>query len=135
MRFRVFPRVREIVDSLGTRLRVSVEACPGGPLTLIEDPHQPARVLLDAYGTELLGGYIMSARLSLPCGLPEESTAGAFAATFELSRGPDAAIVVHQAEGCRFAIPASVWDKLYAELCIVVAHGRRFDREESVRLH
>lgn len=137
MRFPLFPRIRDIVDHVGTRLRVSIDACPDGALTVIEDPARPGtpRVLLDACGTELLGGYIMSARLALSSGLPDEFTAGAFAASFHLAHDPEPAIVIRQPDGGRFAIPATFWDKLYAELCMVIAHSRRFDREPTVRLH
>lgn len=133
----MFPRIRDIVDGVGERLRVSVDAYPAGALTVIEDPGHPdaSRILLDGYGTELLGGYIMSARLALPFGLPDECTEGAFAAHFRLVCNPDPAIVITQAQGRSFTISAPFWDKLYAELCMVIAHARRLRPEAPVRLH
>lgn len=133
----MFPRIRDIVDGVGARLRVSVDAYPVGALTVIEDPVQPetSRILLDPYGTELLGGYIMSARLALPFGLPDEFSEGAFAARFRLVCDPDPAIVITQSEGRSFTISAPFWDKLYAELCMVIAHTRRLRPEPSLRLH
>lgn len=133
----MFPRIRDIIDGVGTRLRVSVDAFPAGALTVIEDPGAPAtsRILLDAYGTELLGGYIMSARLALPLGLPDEFSEGAYAARFRLVCEPEPAIVITQAEGRSFTITAPFWDKLYAELCMVTAHSRQLRPERSARLH
>lgn len=133
----MFPRIRDITDNVGSRLRVSVDAYPAGALIVLEDPAGPeqARVMLDAYGTELLGGYIMSARLALPFGLPDEYTEGSFASRFSLVCEPTPEIVIVQAEGRSFTIPAAFWDKLYAELCMVVAHTRRMTRKEVVRLH
>jgi hypothetical protein len=132
----VFPRIRDIIDGVGTRLRVSVDAFPAGALTVIEDPGAPAtsRILLDPYGTELLGGYIMSARLALPFGLPDEFSEGAFAARFQLVCEPEPAIVITQSEGRSFIISAPFWDKLYAELCMVIAHTRRLRPERFARL-
>lgn len=118
-------------------MRVSVDAYPAGALIVIEDPAEPetSRIMLDAYGTELLGGYIMSARLALPFGLPDEFSEGAFAARFRLDCEPTPSIVITQKGGRAFTIAAPFWDKLYAELCMVVAHSRRLGRAETVRLH
>jgi hypothetical protein len=133
----VFPRVRDIIDGVGTRLRVSMDAYAAGALIVIEDPAAPgaSRIVLDAYGTELLGGYIMSARLALPYDLPDEYTEGAWAARFRLVQSPEPAIVIAQDEGRTFTIAAPFWDRLYAELCMVVAHTRRLTPRESVRVH
>lgn len=133
----MFPRIRDIIDGVGARLRVSVDAYPAGALIVIEDPAGPdaSRIMLDAYGTELLSGYIMSARLALPYGLPDEFTEGAFASRFRLVCEPLPEIVITQSEGRSFTISAAFWDKLYAELCMVMAHTRRLSRKHSLRLH
>jgi hypothetical protein len=58
----VFPRIREIVDPFGLRLRVTVDAHPSGALVKLERPDVAgsSQLLLDAYGAELLSGYIMA---------------------------------------------------------------------------
>ena len=133
----VFRRIREIVDPNGSRLRVSVDVAAGHAVTMIEIPSiDPApRVVLDPYGTELLGGYIMSARLALPQGLPDEVVAGGYATRFQLVRKPRTSIRVSQGDGPVFEIPEPFWDKLYAELCMVCAHAREFGRHASTSLH
>lgn len=131
----VFPRIREIIDAFGGRLWVSLEAHPAGALVVLERPDQAGspRAMLDGYGTEVLWGYIMSARLALPHGLPDEFIDGSFPFTLGLVREPKVALVMAQQDGARLLeIPAPFWDRLFAELCIVIAHarelGRRADR-------
>jgi hypothetical protein len=133
----VFPRVRDIIDTLGARLRVSIDAHPGGALIVLEDPagSEDERIMLDPYGTELLGGYIMSARLALPSGLPDEYSEGPFSSRFQLVCEPVPRIVITQQHGRRFTIAAPFWDKLYAELCLVIAHSRSLSRALEMRLH
>ena len=131
----VFPRIREIIDAFGGRLWVSLEAHPAGALVVLERPDQAGtpRAMLDGYGTEVLWGYIMSARLALPHGLPEERVDGSFPFTLYLAHEPKVSLVMAQQDGTRMLeIPAPFWDRLFAELCIVIAHarelGRRADR-------
>jgi len=127
----VFPRVREITDALGSRLQVSVDTHASGALVSLELPDQRGRpsVRLDGYGSEVLWGYIMSARLALPGGLPEERVGGAVPSRLSLVREPRVAIVMTQADLERpFEIPATFWDRLYAELCVVNAHARALGR-------
>ncbi len=133
----MFPRVREIIHSNGERLRVSVHACSGGAVTVIEHPVRrgSGQVMLDAVGVELLGGYLMSARLALPAGLPEERMIGSLGASFQLDLEPEPCIHIRQDGGRAVEIPACFWDKLYAELCLVVAHSRERPRLEPVQLH
>ena len=82
----MFPRIREITDAFGGKLRVSVEEHPSGALVVLERPDMKdrPRILLDGYGTDILAGYIMSARLAVPHGLPDEHVDGTFGTRFEL---------------------------------------------------
>lgn len=134
----MFRRVREIVDPSGDRLRVSVGTLAGRAVTIIDLPTRgtASRIVLDAYGTELLGGYIMSARLALPHGLPDEQVAGDCHTRFELVREPASTIRITQ-NGCAAGVEIAqpFWDKLYAELCMVVAHARELGRQVSVSIH
>jgi len=133
----VFPRIREIVDGVGARLRVSMDACPTGALIVLEEPGDPRKphIILDAYGTELLGGYIMSARLALPTGLPDEEMDGSFPSTFKLVSSPEPAILILQRDGRKLRINSCFWDKLYGELCMVLAHTRDRSRQSAGLLH
>lgn len=127
----MFARAREITDSLGGRLTVSVEAQSFGASVALERPDLRGRprVSLDSYGAEVLWGYIMAARLAVPHGLADECTDGPCAMRLRLTCEPRPAIVVIQAYLERpFAIPATFWDQLYAELCLVIAHARELGR-------
>lgn len=126
-----FPRVRDITDAMGSRLRLSVEPHACGARVLLEQPDARGRprAMLDGYGAEVLAGYIMAARLSLPQGLADECIGGAFPSRLRLSHSPGVALVITQADLERpFAISATFWDRLYAELGIVVAHARELGR-------
>ncbi len=134
----VFPRIREIVDESGQRLRVSVDVDRGGALVTLELPDGPdtPRVVLDPYGAELLGGYLMSARLALPHGLPDEDVERGLARRLRLVVAPSPLIEVIQGMAASpFRIPAQYWDKLYAELCLVVAHTRDLAWRAPLRVH
>lgn len=125
------PRVRDITDAMGARLRVSIDACPSGARIVVTQPDGRDRpqAVLDGYGAEVLSGYIMSARLALPQGLTDECIGGDHPTRFRLARSPAVALIITQAGLERpFAIPATFWDRLYAELCLVVAHARALDR-------
>ena len=133
----MFPRVREITDAFGARLRISVEAHPHGAMVVFERPDRDRypQAVLDGYGTEVLCGYIMSARLALPNDLPDEQVDGPFASRFGLARGDKFALVVAQRGAAQpFEIPAPFWDRLYAELCVVIAHSRELGRRSANRL-
>ena len=128
-------RIREITDPFGMRLRISVERQPSGALIVLERhdlPNRP-RVLLDGYGGELLSGFIMAARLSLPHPLPDEHCAGSFAVRLSLTHDPKVSITVQQQHAASIDIPAPFWDKLYAELCLVIPHAREFTRSAGGR--
>lgn len=127
----MFERTREIIDALGGRLRIGIEAHPSGALVLLERPDQRGRprAVIDGYGAEVLWGYVASARLALPEALPDECVGGPFAARLRLSREPRPAVLLIQADLERpFEIPATFWDRLYAELCVVIAHARELGR-------
>lgn len=127
----MFPRIREIVDAFGGRLWVRLEAHPTGALVVLERPDQAGspRAMLDGYGTEVLWGYIMSARLAVPHGLPDECVDGSFPFTLRLVHEPKVALAIAQQHGTRrLEIPAPFWDRLFAELCVVIAHARELDR-------
>jgi len=133
----VFPRIREITDAFGARLRISVEAHPLGVLVVFDRPDRTsyASAVLDNYGAEVLCGYIMAARLALPNDLPDELVDGPFPACFALMRGENVALVMKQQNSPHdFVIPSPFWDRLYAELCVVIAHARELGRRATTRL-
>jgi hypothetical protein len=134
----VFSRVREITDPFGMMLKISVEPHPVAALVAHERLDQADRtsVLLDCYGAELLSGYIMAARLALPDALPEESCGGRFPSRLRLTQYPKVTIEIRQSDvGRLFEIPAPFWDKLYAELCMVLAHARGLSRASAALVH
>jgi len=133
----LFPRIREITDAFGGRLRVSVEEHPSGALVVLERPDLTGRprVLLDGYGVDVLSGYIMSARLSVPHELPDEHVDGMFGTRFRLGLEPVASLALTQSGAGAMDIPAPFWDRLYAELCLVAAHARELGRRAEARVH
>jgi hypothetical protein len=129
-------RIRELTDPFGLRLRLSVEPHPQGALIALERQDAPGRprILLDGYGGELLSGFIMAARLALPHPLPAERCEGLFPAELSLAHEPKVSITIRQDEGgAVLEIPAPFWDKLYAELCLVIPHAREFTRSAASR--
>lgn len=134
----MFPRIREITDAFGSRLRLSVEEHPAGALVVLERPDSPGRprVMLDGYGAEILGGYVMSARLAATQGLPEEYVDGPFATSFRLEVEPCSMLALNQGPARQdLEIPAPFWDRLYAELCLVGAHARELARRAGSHVH
>ncbi|WP_230783497.1 hypothetical protein [Citromicrobium bathyomarinum] len=133
-----FPRIREIADPYGEVVRISVEPHPGGALILIDRPNAPqsGQVMLDAYGADILLGYIMSARLAVPGTMPEEEIGGAFPTRFQLEPEPEAAVIIDQLNADEpLRIVLALWDRVYAELCIVCAHARELGRRRQSYLH
>lgn len=129
-------RIREIADGLGTRLRVTAEDRHAGSLVILErsDLGDGTRALLDHYGAEVLRAFLMAARLSVSAGLPDEIVGGAFATQFRLVLEPAVTLAVTQDGGLvQLEIPASVWDRLYAELCLISAHAGEGARAQSTR--
>ena len=134
----MFPRVREIADPFGEVVRISVEPHPGGALVIMEKPQMASkgRVMLDAYGADILVGYIMSARLAVPGEMPEEEIGGQFPARFQLDNEPAPAVIIDQLHADQpFRIPAPLWDRVYAEMCLVCAHARELERRRSANVH
>lgn len=134
----MFPRIREIVDQSGGRLRVKLAADQGGALITLQhsDWSDAVGVVLDPASAELLGSFIMSARLALPHGLPDEDSQRGLARRFRLVVEPSPRIEVLQGSADDpFDIPHCYWDKLYAELCLVVAHTRDFNWHAPIRTH
>jgi hypothetical protein len=67
----------------------------------------------------------MSARLAVPDLLPDERIAGLWAATLRLEVDPVSRIEVEtDARHPPVSIPCTLWDRLFAELSLVLAHGR-----------
>ena len=133
-----FPRIREIADPYGEVVRISVEPHPGGALILIDRPKAPhsGQFMLDAYGADSLLGYIMSARLAVPGTMPEEEIGGAFPTRFQLEPEPEAAVIIDQLNADEpLRIVLALWDRVYAELCIVCAHARELGRGRQSYLH
>ena len=127
----MFPRIREIEDALGSRLRLGVEAHASGSVVTIACCGQTSdrQVLLDLYGSEVLRAYIEAARLALPQDLPEEHVDGAYPVRLRLRREPCIALLVTQAGHDQpLSIPATFWDRLHAELGVANAHARELDR-------
>ena len=48
-----------------------------------------------------------------------------------LSRTLPAGVVIEQEDRFPLAIDAPLWDRLYAELCLVVAHGRALAHRDT----
>lgn len=133
-----YPRVREITDSLGAQLRVSLEPHPGcgAMITLqrIDQSHRP-RTFLDGLGTEVLLGFIMSARMALPASVPEEAVEGAFPVQMTLLHQPKVAIeIVQKSDGGAMEIPAPFWDRLCAELMLVIPYARSLTFRAGARI-
>lgn len=125
------PRIRELVDATGLRLRVTLQAQAGEPVVLIARPDLDTDqvVRLDLAAADVLCGYLLAARLSGRQQLADEETLGRRPALFSLEHEPIARVEIraHVLDGEPVSIPATLWDRLYAELCIVAAHGRALD--------
>ncbi|MCB2014200.1 MAG: hypothetical protein R3E11_03325 [Sphingobium sp.] len=133
----MYSRTRDITNDLGACLRVTVASHPSGALVTLErrdQQHRPS-ISLNLYGAELLLGFIMSARLAGPDMLPDEATDTPFSSRFHLDYQPTARVVVEQDESFPLVIDAPLWDRLYAELCLVTAHGRELARRAEMSLH
>jgi hypothetical protein len=113
-------RMREIIHCAGSRLRIVLDHDDGAITVQLSDPSTGLDpVLLDPYGTELLAGFILSARLS-GGQLAEEWSGGLLGCRFRLTRER---IEISQ-EGRVLMVPSLIWDRLYAELMLAVAHAR-----------
>ncbi len=124
----MYARTRDIEDGRGVCIRISVSPHPSGAIVSLErrdQLHRPS-VLLSLSGTEILNGFIMAARLTSPHAMPDETTGSPFSARFYLEAHPIARVVIEQDDNFPLSIDARLWDRLYAELCLVIAHGRAF---------
>lgn len=122
----MYSRTRDIESRKGACLRISMSARSNGAVVMLErrdQPHRPS-AQLSLFGAEILSGFLMSARLSAPHPMPDEETDTPYAARFHLDCAPDVRVVIEQEERFPLAIDAQLWDRLYAELCLVIAHGR-----------
>lgn len=133
-----YPRIREITDSLGAQLRVSLEPHPscGAMITLqrLDQSHRP-RTFLDGLGAEVLLGFIMSARIALPASMPDEAVEGAFPVHMCLQHQPKVTIaIVQQSNGRTLEIPAPFWDRLCAELMLIIPFARFLALRAGVRI-
>ena len=126
MRHDIFSRSREIIDAFGLRLQLRAERHPGAMSVTFARPDLSGRphLTLDQYGADVLAGFVMSARLAGKGDLPDEHLAGPHGIVLRLVRDPVSAILVEKPSGPALAIPSGLWDRLFAELCIILAHGR-----------
>lgn len=133
----MYARIRDIAVRDGTSLRISIAPHPAGAMVTLERGEEPCRssVVLSLYGAEILSGFIMSARLSAPHSMPDEVVGGIFPARFRLDCAAPLHVVIEQDEGLSFPICERMWDRLYAELCLVTAHGRELARGSEASLH
>lgn len=120
------PRIREVIDATGIRLRISIESSVLGPSIRLSRPDLASEVRLDVHGADLLSGYLVAARLAGREQLADESSLGAMPMIVSLSHDPVVRVELrrHLLEEAVLTIPATMWDRLYAELCIVSAHAR-----------
>jgi hypothetical protein len=115
-------RIRDLVHVSGRRLRISLDQGNDAMLIHLSDPACRSRaVQLDLYGGELLAGFLMSARLTTSSDLGEERSGGLFGCRLRLLDAAE--IELSQASG-RLLLPRVLWDRLYAELMLALAHGR-----------
>ncbi|UUR07514.1 hypothetical protein [Sphingomonas glaciei] len=121
-------RIRDIIHRDGARLRLSLAAGDSGdgPLLRLTEPEAlfPASVMLDLYGIELLAGFLMSARLSAVGELADESCTGDTPLRMRLCAQGGANWVEIEQSGTRLLLHRKLWDRLYAELQLALAHGR-----------
>lgn len=123
----MFLRTRDIADgSDGACLRVSLNAHPAGTVVMLERRDQEHRPFarLSLHGAEILNGFVMAARLSTPQPIPDETTGQPCPARFRLECTAEPRVLVEQEDRFPLSIEARLWDRLYAELCLALAHGR-----------
>lgn len=122
----MFTRTRDIEDDAGTCLRVSLSVHPAASTVTLERrdlDHRPS-AHLTLHGAEILSGFIMAARLAAPQPLPDEATGHPCQTRFRLDCDDGARVLIEQEERFPLSVDARLWDRLYAELCLVLAHGR-----------
>lgn len=121
-------RIRDIVHVSGPALRIGLDDSGEGPLVLqLSDPAKlPANtVQLDLYGGELLAGFLLTARLASPDEkIAEERSDGPFGCRISLRGNARFASIDIRQAGQSLIVSNLLWDRLYAELLIALAHGR-----------
>lgn len=126
-------RVRDIIHRSGRRLRLSLVPGEGGegPFIRLCDPTRiaPATILLDLYAAELLAAFVMSARLATVGELADERCGGDAPLLLRLTAGSGGSRIELDQLGERLALPEMLWDRLYTELQLALAHGRHLGRE------
>jgi hypothetical protein len=81
-------------------------------------------ISLDLYGAELLAGFLMSARLAAIGELSDERCNGNYPLRLRhYATGGNVRIELEQF-GERLILARNLWDRLYAELQLMLAHGR-----------
>jgi hypothetical protein len=125
-------RVRDIIHRDGRRLRLSLSAGESGdgPLIRLSDLGRasPPTILLDLYAAELLAGFLMSARLSSIGDLADERCNGETPLNMRLcAQGGNVRVELNQL-GERLLLSRSLWDRLYTELQLTLAHGRHLGK-------
>ncbi len=120
-------RIRLLSDARGRTLRISTDRYLDHAVIVLERPDDTGAeaVMLDTEGAELIAAYIMAARIASPGSLAPECWESAFPASVKLLDGAGDVITVGQPPGNdRLDIPAAFWDRLYAELCLVIPRTR-----------
>lgn len=121
-------RVRDILHRDGSRFRLTLTppASGEGPMIRLGTPDRafPATIILDLYGADLLAAFLMSARVAKVGELAEERCHGDWPLVLRLNaKGGEVRVELDQL-GQRLHLPKAIWDRLYAELQMVLAHGR-----------
>jgi hypothetical protein len=122
----LFSRTRDIEDDTGACLRISLNAHPTGIIVTLErrDQGQSPAARLSLNGAEILSAFIMAARLAAPQALPDELAGPPCPTRFRLDCKEGARVLIEQDNRFPLCIEARLWDRLYAELCLLLAHGR-----------
>ncbi|MFN7400391.1 MAG: hypothetical protein ACK5SX_15340 [Sandaracinobacter sp.] len=119
-----FPRRRDFKDAFGDCLSISTEAHGDHLLVELDRPDVVGQlpVRLDAYGAELLCGYLLSAGRAFPRRLGDELIDGGFPARLRVVPEPCSAVRI-QPLACTecLDIPFAAWDWVSAEMSLVVA--------------
>lgn len=130
-------RVRDIIHGSGSRIRLVLNQGQAGegPVIRLSDPDRPgtAAVLLDLYGGELLAGFLMSARLSDAGELADEGSTGDAPIRLRLVAVGDRPVIIIDQAGTEMSLVQPLWDRLYTELLLVIAHGRNIDHAGFAR--
>lgn len=121
-------RIRDIIHNSGRLLRVGLDrGGPEGTTIQLSDPSlgTGSTIVLDLYGTELLAGFLMNARLAaMNEGLADERCGGPLGCRLRLTRRNGRPVIELVAADRILHLEQPLWDRLYAELALALAHGR-----------